>query len=134
MKPDTSFVVMRDQDAAPCFAHVRDRLQQLCKDAGRPDTLVRVACRELEAWTLGDLNAIDKAFGTNVASKAAYQKRYENPDGFVRPIEEVRKLVPTYQKLSGAREIGPHLDLRANKSPSFQAFCRGMQRIAAELG
>lgn len=50
--PDTKFVVMRDQDAADCH-DVKARLVELCRQAGKPETLVRVACRELESFFFG---------------------------------------------------------------------------------
>jgi hypothetical protein len=39
--PDSVFVVMRDQDSGDCKA-VKSRLANLCGEAGREDTLVRV--------------------------------------------------------------------------------------------
>jgi hypothetical protein len=48
-EPDVRFVVIRDQDSADC-KDVKRRLAALCKQGNRPDTVVRIACRELEAW------------------------------------------------------------------------------------
>ena len=49
--PGDRFVVLRDNDAAAC-EEVKARLVKLCADSGRPDTLVRLACQELEPGTL----------------------------------------------------------------------------------
>lgn len=45
-RADTRFVVMRDQDSGDC-RQVRQELADLCRKAGRPDALVRIACHEL---------------------------------------------------------------------------------------
>ena len=41
LHPDSFFVVLRDQDAADCVA-VKRELFEKCRDAGRPETLVRI--------------------------------------------------------------------------------------------
>ena len=47
--PETAFVVLRDKDNSDCV-RIKERLVQICHDAGRADTLVRIACYELESW------------------------------------------------------------------------------------
>lgn len=51
--PQSRFVVIRDQDSGDCRV-IKDRLRQLCEAADRNDVLIRIACRELEAWFLAD--------------------------------------------------------------------------------
>ena len=46
--PDTVFVVLRDQDAADCLT-VKRELARKCREAGKPETIIRIACRELES-------------------------------------------------------------------------------------
>ncbi len=60
-KPGTSFIIVRDKDHADCL-EVKKHLVKLCSQAGRSDSLVRIACHELESWFLGDLAAVEKAF------------------------------------------------------------------------
>jgi hypothetical protein len=59
--PDSAFVVLRDQDAADCHI-VKERLTSRVAESGRQLTLVRVACRELESWIVGDWRAVAQAF------------------------------------------------------------------------
>ena len=127
--PNTHFVVLRDQDSAEC-RDVKQRLLELIAEAGRPDTLVRVACRELESWYLGDLKAVEKAFCIkNLASKQK-QKKYRNPDALGNPIQELERITnKKYQKVSGSRAIGSLLDINDNRSPSFQVFVSGVQQL-----
>ena len=70
--PDTRFVVMRDKDQADCLT-VKCRLVSICRDAGKPDVLVRILCHELESWYLGDLNAVER--GLQIAGLAQKQGR-----------------------------------------------------------
>jgi hypothetical protein len=127
--PNTHFVVLRDQDSAEC-KDVKQRLLELCAEAGRPDTMVRVACRELESWYLGDLKAVEKAFCIkNLASKQK-QKKYRNPDALGNPIQELERITnKKYQKVSGSRAIGLLLDIHNNRSPSFQVFVSGVKQL-----
>lgn len=60
-KPDSVFLVMRDQDRADC-RDVKARLQDLVRATGKQDkTLIRIACHELESFYLGDLEAVEKS-------------------------------------------------------------------------
>lgn len=124
--PNSVFVVLRDQDAAPC-RDVKKRLVELSKQSGRKGVMVRVACRELESWVLGDLDALAQAFGLGASVLVQGRKeRFRNPDEMVRPVEELRKFVPAYQKLDGAGRVGPLLDPARNTSHSFRVFCKGL--------
>ena len=59
-KPDTRFLVMRDRDSEDCRA-VKRRLAEICSRAGHPETVVRIACGELESFfTLGTWRQLPK--------------------------------------------------------------------------
>lgn len=84
---------------------MKERLIALCKSGGRDDTLIRIACQELEAWYLGEPDAIAEAFANDKLRMIGKKARFRDPDAVVRPSAEVRKLVPEFQKVSGARRI-----------------------------
>lgn len=126
---DSHFVVLRDQDANPDCRAVKARLQALAVEAGRPLTLVRIACRELESWALGDWNAIGVAFEKPALAAQQRKAMYREPDLLANPVDEIRKYVPEYQKIDGARRLGRLLSPEHNLSRSFQAFCRGVQTL-----
>ena len=44
-QPHCCFVVMRDQDSGNCVT-IKKNLVKKCTDAGKPETLVRIACHE----------------------------------------------------------------------------------------
>jgi hypothetical protein len=127
-QPGSSFIVLRDQDSAPC-TEVKSRLRDLASRSGRPNILVRVACKELESWILGDWEAISVAFGRPELRAQSVKAIYRNPDGLGNPVHEIRKHIPDYQKRDGARRIGPLLDPARNHSVSFRVFCQGIRRL-----
>ena len=130
--PNTRFVVMRDQNGGDCL-QVKARLKTLCERGGRPDALVRVVCRELEAWYVGDQSALVAAF-PNVAGRigqALGMRRFRNPDAVVHPANALSDLIPAFQKRSGARAMGKLLS-RQNRSHSYQVFLEGVERLRSE--
>ncbi|HJK97010.1 MAG TPA: DUF4276 family protein [Polyangiaceae bacterium LLY-WYZ-14_1] len=128
LTPETHFVVVRDQDAGDCL-EVKRRLVELVTAAGRPDTLVRIACRELESWVLGDLFAVGEAYGVPKLADLQQRRSYRDPDRIVRPVEELKRHVRGYQKLDGARRVAPFLRPQHNTSRSFRAFCQGVRTL-----
>jgi len=62
LMPHSRFLVMRDQDAGNCVC-IKKKLTDLCEQAGQPDALVRVACRELKSFYFGDMEAVEKGLG-----------------------------------------------------------------------
>jgi len=127
--PGASFVIVRDCDSADC-RDVKRRLLVMCKDAGRPDSLIRIVCPHLEAWFLGDLEAVSQAFELPELLRLDNKAKYRDPDALANASDEMRRLVPAYQKISGARAIAAHMDVEANRSASFRALVTGIRRIA----
>ncbi len=130
LKPDTIFVVLRDQDSGDCRV-IKRNLAAMCHEAGRPDALVRIACRELESWFIGDWEAVGDAFRIAKLKTLAGKANYRQPDNLGSPVAELRKYLPMYQKREGARRIGHHLDVQRNTSRSFQVFVEGIQKLTA---
>lgn len=130
-QPHCCFVVMRDQDNGDCVT-IKQNLVKKCTDAGKPETLVRIACHELESFYLGDLNAVSQAIGPAKISKPQRKEKFRNPDALENPSQELKNLVPSYQKVSGSRAIGPFLDIENNKSNSFNSLVNGVRRLIEE--
>lgn len=130
-KPQAKFLVVRDQDAADCKA-VKARLVGIAEAAGHGEMVVRIACRELEAWILGDLEAVAKAFDKPQIAHLASKQKYRNPDRLGSPSEELRRLLGSYSKIAGARTVGSHVDAGRNSSRSFQVFVAAVQRLAGK--
>lgn len=131
--PGDRFVVVRDNDNANCI-DLKVRLQAMCSQGGRPETLIRLVCQELESWYLGDLSALATAFSTPKVDTPAHRKRFVDPDSWQKPSVEVKRMVPAFQKIGGARAVAPHLRVAGNSSHSLQVFVAGVRRVAGEMG
>ncbi|GFK94975.1 hypothetical protein NNJEOMEG_02823 [Fundidesulfovibrio magnetotacticus] len=130
-KADSMFVVLRDQDRGDCRA-VKETLAAISRAAGRPEALVRIACRELESFYLGDLAAVEKGLGLKGLRAQQGKEKFRNPDLLADASGELRNLTnKAYQKISGSRAIAPHLVLENNRSPSFRALITGIRRLVA---
>lgn len=126
LRPDSAFVVIRDQDSSDC-RQVKNALVQKCANAGKPEALVRIACRELESWYFGDLPAVERGLGIRNLARLQRQRKYRVPDRIQTPAFELAKLTrQTYQKVAGSRAIGKEISLTENTSHSFRVFLCGL--------
>lgn len=128
-EPDARFVVIIDNDNQDC-TELKAELLASCRKAGRDDTLVRIACQELEAWYLGDPEALAAAFGDQRLPEKLRKARFRDPDALPRPSDELARMVPAFQKVSGARAVALHIDISRNKSASFKIFTDGLKHIS----
>ncbi len=130
---DARFVVMRDQDSGNCLI-IKEQLKRLCDEAGRPNALIRIACRELESFYLGDLAAVEQGLSLSGLAKQQANRKFRDPDQLVNAAEELKKITKNkYQKLAGSRSIGPFLRMDASHcSTSFRALISGLQHLLHE--
>jgi len=128
--PNSRFVVMRDQDSGDC-REVKAGLVQRCVEAGRPDAVVRVACRELESFFVGDWQAVAQAFDKPALARLTGKATYRNPDLLGSPSGELGRHVPGYQKRDGARRIAPLVSAGRNTSRSYHALRTAVQALGA---
>ena len=127
LKADTDRVfVLVDCDEQDCV-DLKTRLIAIldsCDPA--PETKFRIAIRETEAFFLGDLPAIKKAYPK---SKSKFILPLE-PDEIEDPAETIAKIVgsTSERKIEWAEMIGRQLTLswHQNKSSSFRTLCQGL--------
>jgi hypothetical protein len=127
--PDSQFLVLRDQDSGDCES-IRAGLAERCTEAGRPSAIVRIACRELESFFVGDWQAVAEAFGKPALARLARKAAYRDPDALGSPSQELARHLPGYQKRDGARRIAPLIDPARNVSRSFHALRAAVQSVA----
>ena len=134
--PETAFIILRDQDSGDCY-EIKRALREKCIDAQKPETIVRIACRELESWYFGELVAVEKALDiANLSSKYAKTAKYRIPDKITKPSMELAKITnKKYKKISGSREIDKYLSIEAakNTSVSYNHFIAGLKKALARL-
>ena len=122
------FCVIRDNDQGDCH-ELKRKLNALCQQGQREDTLVRIACQELEAWYFGAPDVLAEAFGREDLRGISKKGKFRDPDSIVNPARALSKLVPEFQKISGARRMAKFL-IRDNSSHSFEVFVEGIDRVA----
>ena len=129
LKPNSVFLVMRDQDSSDCYC-VKEKLQRICKESGKSNVIVRIACHELESFYFGDLAAVEKGLGINNLVKHKRKSKYRNPDDIINPCDELEKLTGgIYQNVMGSRSIAPFLSLENNTSNSYKVLLSGVKRL-----
>ena len=121
------FIILMDQDRAEC-KEIKNKLKILCVANNRPDCIIRIVCRELESWFLGDLIAIQNALNISIPSQK--KKKFRDPDKLGNPSEEIQKLCQyKYRKLDNARKISRNLSINENSSHSFNVFVSTVRNI-----
>ena len=131
---NSRFIVLRDQDAGDCFI-IKQSLLEKCKKATLNETIVRIACHELESFYIGDLKAVEKGLGIKGLARLQDKKKFREPDRLSNPSQELIRLTKNrYEKVSGSREIAKHMNLTNNISHSFNVFLKGIERIISISG
>lgn len=132
--PLARFVVLRDQDSNPNCAAVKTKLVELCSASGRIDSLVRIACRELESFYLADLTAVERGLELSGLAHQQEGSKFRRPDYLGSPSLELKTLTKgRYQKIGGSRSIAPYLDLDNVRSTSFHNLIAGIRRVIQEM-
>ncbi len=127
--PGSVFIILRDQDSGDCMA-IKARLKDICNSVPSAESLIRIACKELEAWYFGDLKAVEMALGVKNLSQCSKQKKYKTPDCIVNPKKELKSLTKNkYSQVSGSREIGKYINCETNTSDSFRNFISGVRML-----
>ena len=129
--PNSQFIVMRDQDSGNCKV-IKEGLHNKCVAAGHPKAIVRIVCRALETFFVGDWKAVAQAYDKPSLAMNQRKAKYRSPDQLGSPSEELDKALHGYQKRDGARRITPHLDLESNRSNSFSVLIQSLRDIAVK--
>lgn len=129
--PDDRFIIIQDQDSQDDCKLLKSELASLCGDRA-DEVMVRIACRELESWYFGDLQAVSDAYDIKL-TKPARSRKFRDPDSIRNPKNELMKLIPHHQQINGARLIAKHMDPGRNTSRSFQVLVRGIRALCADV-
>ena len=135
LNPQARFIVLRDQDSTPDCVALKAKLVERCQEAGQAGkTLVRIACRELEAFYLADLYAVEQGLSIKKLARQQGHAKFRNPDLVRSPSKELETMTRAeYQKVSGSRAIGKFLDPANERSSSFKNLIQGIRRMESEL-
>lgn len=144
-RTDLVVVILVDLDDRPdCVAFKNDLVDLLNYCPHQPNALFRIAIEELEAWFLGDQQAVRQAYPAarqpilNAYAQDSQCRTWEKlaeavfPGGLAALGRYGKRSVRILeQKRIWAKEICAHFDVETNQSPSFRAFRDGVRRVAA---
>lgn len=131
---NSAFVVLQDQDREDC-RKAKERLVEICRKPGalHKKATVRIVCRQLENWYLGDLAAVDSVYKTELQKKYANKARFRNVDD-LDGAQTLSKITENkYQKTDGSRKMGlaMNTDYLQNNSHSFRVFCEHVSSLVS---
>lgn len=118
-------VVMQDQDSSDCKV-LKQKLLNICNENGTCPKLVRIICKELESWYIEDFVAVNMAYPKFNYLNYIKKSKYRNPD-ICNASDEIKRLIPEFQKVGGAKKIAPFINIDINKSESFQQTISGLK-------
>ena len=136
--------VLVDRDDDDCLV-LKQQLQDFAANAGLTtraidsdnfQVLNRIVVEELEAWLLGDAEALNRAY-PRVPISLANQARYRDPDAIRGGTWEALEAVLVkhgyhrsgLRKMQAATDIAQHMNVESNRSKSFQVFRDGVRSL-----
>ena len=133
-------VVVLDTDKRNCVDFLAELKALVSRCHPAPNTMFRLAIEEVEAWYLGDKQALEQAYPR---AKADVLNRYKQDTpcdtwelladaihpGGAAAIKKAGWPLPGQIKHEWAEKIGPFLDPDRNLSPSFGKLRDGLRRL-----
>lgn len=134
-EPGARFVVLVDQDHDDCKRLKSELVSTVASAGGGSEVTVRIVCRSLESWLLGDLNAVatHPTFAGRAVSSS--QAKFRDPDALANASEELGKLLgqKRLQKVEAARILGTVFRADCSTSTSFRVFAATVMRALTLL-
>mgnify|MGYP005823249739 CR=1 FL=1 len=117
----TKFVII---DLSDCKKLKNDLSNLIIKNGGK-DFLIRIPCRELESWYLGDMESIEKVYPGFKAKNYKNKAAFRNPDE-CHASKDLSRICPDFQKGYASKNIAKYMDINTNNSKSFNVFINGI--------
>ena len=141
---DLSVIIVVDCDKRNCMTFKQELLNVLEMCNPKPSAFFRIAIEEIEAWLLGDKNALKEAYPK--MSEGEYAK-YKQDDvigtwekladitlsrGVAKLLKKAAYPEIGKQKIEWMQRIGPSMDVNNNTSPSFNCFKKKLEELSQE--
>lgn len=145
---DLRILVLVDRDADDCRT-LKANLEEVAAAAGLSTragsggalfrVCNRIAIEELEAWFVGDPDAVAAAYAGVPASfgnRAKFRRPDEVSGGTWEALERLLKKHRHHRgglaKVRLAHDVAPRMDVSRNRSPSFRAFRSGLRELVTQ--
>ncbi len=132
--PGARILITRDQDSGDCKV-IKENIKSLIHDNCRAPYLIRIVCRDLESWFLGDLLAIGKAYKRFKPEQYLNKEEFRNVDNNQNSSSILLSIIPEYKKhdtlpkLEASENISNHLNIKVNNSTSFNFTIQGILKL-----
>ena len=128
-----------DQDTNDCKL-LKQRLADLIREKCSCDYKIRIVCKELESWLLGDLLAIENAFPRFKSLSFIEKAEMRDVDKIKgRPADFLLRIIPELKdrkklpKLEFSKKVAPFLDVANNRSISFNHTIDAIKKLCEHL-
>lgn len=134
--PDSRILITIDQDNSNC-KQLKVKLLNLIEGKCLCPYMIRIICRKLECWYLGDLQAIKAAYPRFDPDKHTHASAFRNVDNIQNAPEKMLKIVPELNKreylpkLEFSRKVSAHLNIDRNTSTSFRHFVSAVRKLTS---
>lgn len=119
-------LILIDQDSNDCHTLKSKILLQIPDNF--ENVVIRIVCKELENWYLGDLDSLATVYKGFNPKSLKNKAKYRNPDS-LSGSEEVQKLIRDFTKTDAALRLGGIINIDNNRSVSFRNFLSGLQKL-----
>ncbi len=132
--PGARIIITRDQDNDDCRT-LKSNLERLIAGKINCEYKIRIICKELESWFLGDLAAVEAAYNRFRSDQYSNRTELRDVDAMSKPSEFLRRIIPEYSnlrslpKLTTAQRIGANLDINNNRSESFNQMVAAIKEL-----
>lgn len=122
-------IIIHDQDSSDCV-ELKRRIERLVQqEESSIRYLIRIACRELENWYLGDLGSVERLYPSSRASRLNPKSRKYRDVDKLTGSQEMKLLSREFSKTACATAMGVIIDFENNRSNSFNQLISGLDKI-----
>ena len=135
--PGSKILITRDQDSSNCI-DVKKSMDAILALNCSCEYYIRIVCKELEAWFLGDLNAVRSAYPRFKPEQHQEKADFRNVDMITNPNLYLLRIIPEYlgrdslPKLEVSESIAPFLNLDGNTSTSFNHTISAIKKLLVQ--
>ncbi len=132
--PDARILITRDQDSDNCRT-LKRRLLELVANQCSCAYKIRIVCRELECWMLGDMDAIAKAYPRFKPEQYKHKADFREVDLIADAPDRLLRMIPelkqnrSLSKIAFVSNVVPHMDMDVNTSGSFNHFVTAVRQL-----
>lgn len=134
-QPKAKILITIDQDTKNCKS-LKKELERIIAGNCHCQHKIRIICRELESWFLGDLESIRKSYSRFKPEEYRNKADFRNIDQRKsKPSDTLLKIIPELKgmqklpKVSVAETISQNLSLNNNRSHSFNATITAIKTL-----